>query len=77
MRIKGKAIDSGRKKLGAVIGDDVSTGINVNLMPGVKIGAGAQIGPGVTLYRDLPTGVKVLRQTTTVQKPKSRQARRI
>jgi len=77
MRIKGKAIDSGRKKLGAIIGDDVSTGINVNLMPGVKIGTGAQIGPGVTLYRDLPTGVKVLRQTTTVQKPQSRQARRI
>ena len=53
VNIKGERIDSGRRKLGALIGDDVQTGINVSLMPGVKIGPGAWIAPGMTLYDDV------------------------
>ncbi len=49
----GKRIDSGRKRLGAIIGDNVKSGINASIMPGVKIGSGCMIGPAVLLDRDL------------------------
>ncbi len=53
MRIKDKVMDTGRRKLGATFGDNVKTGIGVLLMPGVKVGNGSWIGPGVLLERDL------------------------
>ena len=56
VNVEGSPIDSGRRKLGALIGDDVQTGITVNLMPGIKIGPGAWIAPGVTAYDDVPAG---------------------
>jgi len=43
--VKGKLIDTQRKKLGAVLGKGVRTGINVSLMPGVLMGANSVIGP--------------------------------
>lgn len=42
-------IDSGRRKLGAVLGDDAATGCNSVLHPGVVVGRGTQIYPGVQL----------------------------
>ena len=54
--IKGEKIDTGRRKLGVIMGDDVQTGINVNLMPGVKVGSGAWIAPGLTVYEDVESG---------------------
>jgi bifunctional UDP-N-acetylglucosamine pyrophosphorylase/glucosamine-1-phosphate N-acetyltransferase len=54
MMIKDKIVDSGRTKLGTVLGDDVKTGINALFMPGVKIGNGSWVGPGVIVDRDLP-----------------------
>jgi len=68
MMISGNLVDTGRKKLGAVLGDEVQTGINVSIMPGVKIGSRSLIGPGVTLDRDTPPGSKViLRQKSEVE----------
>jgi len=55
--IKSELVDSGRRKLGAIVGDNVKTGIDVNLMPGVKLGPNAWIGPNVTVYRDVGEGV--------------------
>jgi len=60
MMISGSLVDSGRAKLGAVIGDDVQTGINVSVMPGVKVGSGSLIDPGVTLDRDVPPRKRVV-----------------
>lgn len=57
VEVKGERIDSGRRKLGVIIGDDVQTGINVNLLPGVKVGAGAWIAPGLTVHDDVESGV--------------------
>ena len=54
MTIKGKRVSSGRRKLGAVIGAYVKTGINVSLMPGVKIGSYSWIAPGAVVYHDVP-----------------------
>ena len=54
MTIKGVRVSSGRRKLGAIIGAYVKTGVNVSLMPGVKIGAYSWIAPGAIVYRDIP-----------------------
>jgi UDP-N-acetylglucosamine diphosphorylase/glucosamine-1-phosphate N-acetyltransferase len=59
MMIKDRLVDSGRKKLGAVLGDNVKTGINALLMPGVKIGEDTWIGPDVMVQRDLPSKTRV------------------
>jgi bifunctional UDP-N-acetylglucosamine pyrophosphorylase/glucosamine-1-phosphate N-acetyltransferase len=58
-RIKGVQVDSGRKKLGAVLGDNVNTGINVSLFPGIKIGPDSWIGPGVTVMQDVGNGSRL------------------
>ena len=50
----GKKVDTGLRKLGAVIGENVKTGINVSLMPGVKIGSQCQIGPSTIVKEDIP-----------------------
>lgn len=53
----GKRIDSGRKKLGAIIGDNVKFGINCSVMPGVKIGSGCRIGASVLVDMNLEENV--------------------
>jgi len=55
MRVKDDYVDTGRKKLGAVIGDRVKTGIHVCLMPGVKIGCDSIIGPNSLIDKDIPS----------------------
>jgi UDP-N-acetylglucosamine diphosphorylase/glucosamine-1-phosphate N-acetyltransferase len=59
--IRGKRVPSGRKKLGAFIGGYTKIGINVSIMPGVKIGAFSYIGPNLVVSRDLEKGGKLLR----------------
>lgn len=54
--VKGKKVNSGLKKLGAFIGGHVKTGINVSIMPGVKIGSRALIWPGCVVSRDVEPG---------------------
>jgi bifunctional UDP-N-acetylglucosamine pyrophosphorylase/glucosamine-1-phosphate N-acetyltransferase len=46
--IKGERVDSGRRKLGVVMGDDVMTGINTSIYPGTVITSG---------FRGLPAAV--------------------
>ena len=53
MTVKGERVDTGRRKLGVVLGDGVKTGINVSLNAGVKIASGAGIRPGETVMRDV------------------------
>jgi NDP-sugar pyrophosphorylase family protein len=45
----GTRLASGRRKLGAILGDAVLTGCNAVLHPGVVVGRGTQIYPGVQL----------------------------
>ncbi|MHA1583503.1 MAG: bifunctional sugar-1-phosphate nucleotidylyltransferase/acetyltransferase, partial [Candidatus Baldrarchaeia archaeon] len=65
MTIKGKRIDTGRRKLGAIIGDNVKTGIGCMLMPGIKIGQNSLIGPNTTINKDIPPN------TITTTKPQN------
>ncbi len=54
MLVKDEIVDTGRRKLGAILGDNVKTGINALLMPGVKVGADSWIGANFTVHRDVP-----------------------
>lgn len=54
LRLDGKNITAGevdtrRRKLGAIIGDSVETGINVSINIGSLIGSGTHIGPGAVV----------------------------
>lgn len=52
--IAGKMIDTGRIKLGTMIGSNVRIGVNSSLMPGIKIGKNSMVGASVMLNLDLP-----------------------
>lgn len=52
--INGKKMDSGRNRLGAIIGSNVRIGVNTSIMPGTKIGKNSYVGAGVVLDADLP-----------------------
>jgi bifunctional UDP-N-acetylglucosamine pyrophosphorylase/glucosamine-1-phosphate N-acetyltransferase len=57
-------IDTGRMKLGLILGARSRLGVNTSTMPGVKIGAGAVIGPNLKVTRDVPDGATVLDEET-------------
>ncbi len=51
-KVQGKLIDTGRKKLGCILGDNVKTGVGVFLMPGVLVGPGCEITPGFVAFKN-------------------------
>ena len=54
MNIKGERLPTGRRKLGIIMGDGVSTGVNVSLMPGIILGEKSQIGAHTLVNTDVP-----------------------
>lgn len=60
MMIRDTLVDSGRRKLGAILGDEVKTGINALMMPGIKIGVKSRIGPNYIAYRDIAANTTAL-----------------
>ena len=54
MTLKGRRVDTGRRKLGAFLGGYAQTGVNVSLLPGVRVGAYSWIYPGTVVARDVP-----------------------
>jgi len=56
--VKGSKLNTGRDKLGAIIGQGAFLSVDVMTMPGVKIGERAQVGPGVHVQRDVKNGVR-------------------
>ena len=60
VKIKGEMIDSKLDKFGSIIGSDCKTGVNVSVMPGVKVGPGSIIGSHVCLTEDLEPGKMIL-----------------
>jgi bifunctional UDP-N-acetylglucosamine pyrophosphorylase/glucosamine-1-phosphate N-acetyltransferase len=60
VKVGNEPMDTGLNKLGALIGDGARTGINVSLMPGVRLGARCFVGPHVCLNQDLSVGKMVL-----------------
>ena len=51
--VKGKLIDSGRRKLGAIISDNVHTGIHTSVYPGRKIWNNKTTLPGEIVRKDI------------------------
>jgi len=47
--VKVAGLDTGRRKLGAIVGDHVETGINTSINVGTMIGNNTFIGPGVVV----------------------------
>lgn len=50
--VKNVRIDSGRRKLGVIMGDNVKTGISVSILPGIKIDADIWINAGQVVSKD-------------------------
>ena len=53
MRIRDMLVDTDLRKLGTITGDNVKTGINSSIMPGIRIASGATIPPGVVVSEDV------------------------
>lgn len=69
MRIKDKIVDTGRRKLGVILGDNVKTGINSTFLPGVKVGNDSWIGVNVMIERDVePNTIVALKQVMEKKK---------
>jgi len=56
---KGELIDSGRRKLGVIMGDDVQTGINAMVDAGTIIWENSIIGPGALARGNIGPGSRV------------------
>ena len=54
VKIKGKSINSQRRKLGTVIGPNVKTGVNVSIMTGKLLGENSRIGAHTMVLEDVP-----------------------
>ncbi len=57
--VNGDKIDTGRTKLGAIIGDQTTLEVNCSIMPGRKIGNQVWVGPGVVIDKDIPPNKRV------------------
>ena len=51
--VAGRLVDTGVRKLGTVLGDDVHTGIHTSIYPGRKIWPGLSTLPGAVVHRDM------------------------
>ena len=56
------SFDTHRRKLGAIIGDQVQTGVNTTINAGSTIGDNAFIWPGVTINGNIGPGARVISQ---------------
>ncbi len=71
MMIKDQVINTGRRKLGAVLGDNVKTGIKSLFMPGVKVGTNTWVGANFMVERDLPANsIATLKQNSEIKQKK-------
>ncbi|MFN8451779.1 MAG: NTP transferase domain-containing protein [Anaerolineae bacterium] len=68
--VKGQRIDTGRDKLGAIIGQGAFLSVDVMTMPGVKIGERVEVGPGTHVQSDVLDNrrVYVKQELTVVEK---------
>lgn len=53
MKMRDKVEDTGLRKLGVFTGDNVKTGINSSIMPGVRMASGATVAAGSVVSQDI------------------------
>ncbi len=51
--VRGRPVNTGRLKLGAILGDGVRTGVNTSIEAGIKIGIARTTPPGSVISKDL------------------------
>ena len=54
-RVRGGLVDTGRRKLGTIVGDGTHTGILTAIYPGRKLGPNSQTLPNQTVQKDITT----------------------
>ena len=60
--------NSGRTKLGPILGDHIRVGVNTSLMPGVRIGSNTMITSGLTVAENIEPGSFVIGKTELIVK---------
>lgn len=60
IRVGEEKIDSGRNKLGLMVGKGSRVGVNTSTMPGSRVGSNSLVGPNVVLYGDVKDNTKIL-----------------
>ena len=60
---KGVKRDTGKSKVGAIIGDNVLLGVGVLIMPGKTIGPDSWVLPGTVVNFDIPQGHRPTKET--------------
>ena len=68
VKVKDEKYDTGLRKLGAIFGDGVKTGINTSVHPGIKIGNGSFINAGCVVYEDIDSGSFVTAEKNIIVK---------
>jgi bifunctional UDP-N-acetylglucosamine pyrophosphorylase/glucosamine-1-phosphate N-acetyltransferase len=56
---RGVPVDTGLRKLGVIMGDDVKVGINASIDPGTIIGEGSYIGPGARVRGNIAPNSRI------------------
>jgi len=71
VNIDGEPVDTGLNKFGAIVGTNSKTGVNVSVMPGVKIGPNSIVGSQVCLTEDLEPDRLILAEVVnkTIRNP--------
>ncbi len=64
VQVNGNLIDSGRRKLGCVIGSGTSLGCSAVISPGVIIGSNCKVYPNVNVVRNIASGETVRESST-------------
>jgi len=67
-KVEEKIVDTGRLKLGALMGDWCKIGVGVLIMPGRRIGPNSNVGPGIIVYDDVTENTLVLCKQRLIQK---------
>lgn len=68
--IKGEAVETGLDDLGVMMGEGVSCGIGVRVMPGTTIGSRSTIGPGTVVFEDVPVDTDYKTEFKNITKKK-------
>jgi UDP-N-acetylglucosamine diphosphorylase / glucose-1-phosphate thymidylyltransferase / UDP-N-acetylgalactosamine diphosphorylase / glucosamine-1-phosphate N-acetyltransferase / galactosamine-1-phosphate N-acetyltransferase len=66
-------LNTKRNKFGSIIGKNVRIGVNVSVMPGIKIGQNTFIGGGITVDRDIPDNSFVTQKHEIIIKSNQKQ----
>lgn len=70
LTIDGKIIDTKLQKFGCVLGDNVKTGVNSSLMPGVLVGSNSIVGPNSVVFENVDSDTKFYSKFQGVKKKK-------